>query len=278
MSKKTNKLQQSLKAIIRPIVKLMISHDIGIKVFLDSLKEVYVTTAEEILSEESDKVTDSHISLITGVHRKDVKTYRNKKYKTETAPLPLSVGAELIARWIASPLYSNEEGVPLPLPYNSDKEDNFSFMKLSENTSKDIRPRVLLDEFLRSDIVDYDRINNIVTLKTEAFIPNKTLEEKLYYFKRNSRDHLTAAVENILSQKPIFLERSVYHDGLTKESVAELKKASTSAAMRMLKLINKKSFELSEKDKGNPAAKYRINLGAYFFTDSKNDKKDEGLV
>lgn len=265
-------LFQALRRLLRPIVRLLIQKNVTLQVLADILKETYVSVAEETLQAEiSKKVTDSHISLMTGVHRKDVKKYRNLDAPDDRGSTPLTIGAEVIARWAAQERYVDKEGEPLPLPYTNKECPEFSFTALADSVSKvNIRANVLLEEFLRLGMVEHNPVTDFVTLKKDAYIPDQGQADQLYYFGANGADHLAASVNNILSGKTLYFDRSVYHDGLTRESVEILRSAVTTQAMKTLKLINKKAFELSEKDKGNKDARFRINLGSYFFTDTEN--------
>lgn len=265
----------ALRKIMQPVVRLLLRNNVTLQAFIDFMKECYVTVAEETLVQEKQKPTDSHISIMTGVHRKDVKSIREKNADTaESMPKSFGVIAELIARWGGNSLYSDEQG-PKSLCYSSKTEGAASFVTLAESVSKDIRPRALLEELTRLGYAEFDAVEDMVTLKTESFVPRENWSEKLHYFGRNTGDHISAAAVNIMSQSPPFLDRAVYHDGLTKDSVAKLRKIAVDNAMKALKAVNRKAFELSENDKNSQEEKYRINLGTYFFSDMFDQSEDK---
>ena len=60
--------------------------------------------------------TDSRITLLTGVHRKDVKRLRDEPHVALRAPRVASLSSQLIARWTTLPEYLDEQGAPRPLP------------------------------------------------------------------------------------------------------------------------------------------------------------------
>jgi len=259
-------LRVHLKRLLQPLVRFLIKKNITLRPCMDMLKEVYIDAAEEELRRDMETLTDSHISLITGMHRKDVKKYRVRQ--EQSAPPPnLSLGAELLVIWTADEAYTDDNGKPLPLPYIDD--NNHSFTALVEGLSKDIRPRAVLDEFLRLGIVEQDSDTDILHLKKEAFIPEQDFQEKLYYFSKNNGDHLAAAVHNLLGEQPPLFDRCVYYDGLSNESIDELKKLSSTLAMDVLHEINLKAYELSERDnKKDDIETHRINFGSYFYSDA----------
>lgn len=274
MNQLDEKLLAALRRILRPIVRLLIRNNITLQPLIDLLKETYVSVAEQEAGKNTEKATDSQISLMTGVHRKDVKEYRSRKTDREHLPAQRSVGVELIAKWLADPHYIDDDGAPLDLPYSTAASDIPAFCRLAESISKDVHPRTILEDLIRLDLVTHDRLGDTVRLKADAFIPKENWAEKCYYLGHNSGDHLEAAVTNITSPAPLFLDRSVYHDGLSDDSVREIKKLASDSAMKTLRLINKKAFELSEKDKTDASARHRITLGTYFYSGTNDGKKE----
>ncbi len=268
-------LFQALRSLLQPLMPLLIRRNVTLQNFIDLAKELYVRSAEEGLKHDLTKATDSHISLITGVHRKDVKKYRRKPPLADASPGHLSHGAELLAIWIGNKKFLDAHGKPLPLPYMDKKNPGFSFSAIAESISKDIRARALLNEFVRVGIAAYDKAKNLVTLKADAFVNRNGADEKIYFLGRHGGDHIAAAVNNILSDKPRFFDRAVYYDGMTLESILDLRKTSAENAMKMILAINQRAFELSEKDKDRPDASWRFSLGGYFFTDAPLSAKGE---
>jgi hypothetical protein len=265
-----NLLLQALRRLMKPMVRLFIRKNIPLQVFTDLMKEMYVSTAEESLIAAGFRPTDSQISLMTGVHRRDVREYRGHAPDTGREIENVSISAEIVATWLGNPQFMGAEGQPAPLPYTNDANPEFSFTALAESVSKDVRPRAILDEMLRQNTVRYDEITDNVWLNSEAFIPQEGWAEKLYYLGRNGEDHLEAAVTNVLSAKPPFLDRSVYYSNLTEESVETLQKMSREQGMKLLRSLNRRAHELHEKDQGKPGAQYRMTFGAYFYSDTED--------
>lgn len=269
-------LLQAVRRLMRPLVRLFIRKNVTLQVFTDLMKEMYVGIAEESLAAANTRATDSQISLMTGVHRRDVRSYRDRAADAVREEPHMSMGAEIIAAWMGTPDYLTTQGEARPLPYTSRTNPAFSFSALAESVSTDVRPRAILDELVRQNICRYDEITDNVWLNPEAFTPQEGWTEKLHHFGRNGEDHLEAAVTNILSPKPPFLDRSVHYANLTKDSVEELQRLSRDSGMRALRAVNRQAHDLSEKDRNDPNARHRITFGAYFFTDADIAPKDGG--
>ena len=249
---------------MRPLVKFLIANQITYPHLINLLKSSYVDVAEKNFIVEGKKQTDSRINLLTGVHRKDVKRLRSEQENPAGRPANISIGAQLIARWVGDKSLLNEDGSPKTLPLQDDDEFSMnSFEGLVANIAKgDIRPRVVLDELMRLNMVELDPDHNVI-LKTKAFTPNRGQEEKLYFFGKNIQDHLCAGVHNLSGEQPPFFDRSVYYDELSESSIQELNVLADSLGMDALIKMNEKALALQTADKGGLNARYRMNFGIF---------------
>lgn len=261
----------AVKRLLRPLVRLLISKGMGLPSLMDVLKEVYVDVALSEFPGRGKKQTDSSISILTGVHRKDVKRLRTKKDRGPTAPRSISIGAQVVGRWVGSPATTDRKGRPLPLPRQAESPGAPSFDALVAGVSTDVRPRAVLDEWLRLGIAHLDKQDRVV-LNQLAFIPQAGFEEKAFYLGRNLHDHVAAAAHNLLGEGNPQLERSVHYSDLTPESAAELAKAAERAGMDALLDINRLALDLAAKDKGKENATRRINFGLYFYKGASTSK------
>src|SRR5262249_52862842 len=158
---------------------------------------LYVDIAVKEFPVAGKRQTDSRITLLTGVHRKDVKRLRQMSHRRLRAPRAASLGSQLIARWTTLPEYLDVHGAPRPLPRLAAEGSTHSFESLVRSLNTDIRPRVVLDEWLRLGIAHLDDQDR-VCLNVQAFIPAKGSEEMTYYFGRNLHDHIAAAAHNMM--------------------------------------------------------------------------------
>lgn len=255
----------ALRRLLRPLIKLLLVNGITYPFLSNLLKSIYVEAAREEFILNGKPQTDSRISLLSGVHRKDVKRLGEESQQEQAAPLTISLGAKLAALWTSNELYLDENGHHIPLPRQASEGGAKSFEGLVSSVSKDIRSRVILDEWLRIGVAHIDEQDR-VCLNTDAFIPENGYDEKAYYFGQNLRDHIAAGAHNLLGQKPAFLDRSVYYDKLSPESMAELAELSKKLGMQALVAVNKRAEVLQELDAAKPDANQRINFGVYYFS------------
>jgi len=265
-------LLRATRRLLGPLVRLLLEHQITFPVLANLLKSVYIEEAERGFALPDRPQTISRLTLLTGIHRKDVKRLQNE---ANTAPTPpsVSLGAQLVLRWTAEAPYLDESGRPRSLPRLAASGESPSFESLVESVTQDIRPRAILDEWLRLGIARVDAADR-VELAESAFVPANGLDEKAYYLGRNVRDHLASAHHNLTSQANPFLERSVYYAKLRPESVAELQALSREAGMEALQRVNVRARELQVADEGESDARHRMSFGAWFYRTGESDSPD----
>jgi hypothetical protein len=265
----------ALRRILRPLVRLLLTHGVTYPLITDIVKETYVDVARREFRLSGKRQTDSRISLLTGVHRKDVKRLIEEGDRGGAGPVGVSLGAALVARWLGAPELSDAQGEPLPLPRLASDGGRISFEALVESVSKDIRSRVILDEWLRVGVVQLDRQDRVV-LNPNALAPTRDFGEKLQFLQGNVHDHLAAAVHNLAGGMPPMLERSVFYDQLSAHSVAELRNLANEVAMQAIQALNRRAIELEHEDLvQSRQADQRINFGAYFFHGAREEDPRE---
>jgi hypothetical protein len=253
---------------MRPLVRLMMQNGLTFPVLADLLRRLYVEIAVDDLLTGDRGRTDSRISLLTGVHRKEIRRLRALMADPGDAPQIVTLAGEIIARWVGSAPFIDGEGRPLPLPRinNPGAGSNPSFDQLVSSVTTDIRARAVLDDLLGHGVVVMDAEDR-VQLNAQAFIPRPGGEEQLFYFARNLHDHVAAAAANISAPAaPPFLDRSVHYDRLSSAQVETLREYAREAAMRLLLDVNHRARELTAADPQTaPTASGRINVGIYVF-------------
>lgn len=262
---------RALRRVMSPLVRLMLTKSMTYPVFMELMKSVFVDVAEQDFRLEEKKQTDSRISLLTGVHRKDVKRLRETPVTEENvANKSTPLGAQVVARWLADQRFCSEVGQPRPLPRSHDVLDDGgealpvpSFETLVSGINKDIRPRALLDEWLRLGVVTMDE-QNFVHLHLDAFVPQSDIDDKLFYFGLNLHDHLAAATHNICQpERPPFFERSVHYTHLPAAAVEPLAVQAQQLGMSLLVALNQQAGKVADAEDGQPTQ--RFTCGIYFY-------------
>lgn len=258
----------ALRRVMRPMVRLMLRKGITYTYFADLLKGIFVEIADAEFKIDDKPQSDSRISLLTGVHRKDVRRLRHEPHaQGSDLPEAISLGAQLVSTWMSQPPFCRPDGTPLPLARLASAGGDLSFENLVARVSKDIRARVVLDEWLRIGVARLDD-DDCVHLCVNAFVPRSGFDEKAAYFAHNVHDHACAAVHNLTSEAQAFFERSVHYDALTPASVVQLREQTSRKGMELLLGLNQQAAEFERKDAGSEEEMQRITVGLFFYSES----------
>ncbi|MEA2788594.1 MAG: hypothetical protein QOG73_1000 [Acetobacteraceae bacterium] len=263
-------LLKAARRLLRPLVRLMMRNGITFPILSEALRSLFVEVAVNDILTEPNARTNSRISLLSGIHRKEIKRLREIPPDASDTPDLVTLASQIVARWVGTVRFVDADGRPRPLSRTNPgtEASDFSFDALVGSVTTDIRPRAVLDDLLSHGVVFMDA-DDRVRLNTEAFIPRPGGEEQLFYFARNLHDHVAAAVANIgaVGIAP-FLDRSVHYDGLTPAQANALQAYARAAANRVLLDVNRQALELIQSepatDQDEPR---RVNFGIYVFDD-----------
>jgi len=259
-------LVRALRHLLRPLVRLLVARGVTYTMLSELLKEIYVDVAERDFGLDGKRPTDSRVSLLTGVHRKDVRRLREAApAKEDAVPESVALGAQLVSAWTTRRELLDAKGKPRTLPRLASQGGARSFESLVESLSKDIRPRSVLDEWLRLGVVELDDKDRVV-LRTAAFVPRRGSDEMAFYLGHNVHDHLAAATHNLLGEGTPFMERSVHYDELGERSIAELAELAGRAGMDALNQVNRKAMACEARDREEAAPRRRMTFGVYFYS------------
>jgi hypothetical protein len=255
----------ALRRVLQPLVRLMVSRGITYPHLSDLLKGLFVEVAERDFRLDDKLPTDSRVSLISGVHRKDVSRLRASPQRREFPPAAtVTLASQVFSRWLGDPRGSR--GAPRPLPRLASEGGERSFEALVAGISSDIRPRVVLDDWLHRGLVTLDERDR-VCVNVQAFVPARGEDDKLFYFALNLHDHAAAASHNLLGGDPFF-DRSVHADGLSPASVVALKALAAEHGMQTLLALNEAVQAAEQRDRDRPAdaPRERFTSGVYVYT------------
>jgi len=259
-------LLKVLRQALRPLVRLLLAKSIAYPQLIELLKGLYVELAVRDFPVAGKEQTDSRISLLTGIHRKDIKRLRGLPPDDERIPETVSLGMRLINAW-QSPPFADPDGQPMRLPRLASQGGDISFEGLVSSVSTDIRARPVLDEWTRLGIARIED-DDTVTLASDAFVPHQGFEEKAFYFGHNLHDHAAAAASNLIGDKAPMLERSVHYAQLPASVVESLANDAKGGGMRLLKAINRKAQAAGTENPGTAGeGEQRFTFGIYFYAE-----------
>jgi hypothetical protein len=264
-SSPTPGLFDALRAILRPLVRLMVARGVTLPALTVLLKQLFVDVAARDFRLGGKPASDSRISVLTGVHRKDVRAIRDHAAPL-SQPRPGGLGATVVGRWLGDAQWQDDAGRPSTLPRHAPPGQP-SFERLVAGISTDVRPRTVLDELVRQGLVAHDPATDTVQLLAEAFVPREGEAAMLGFMQQNLHDHIAAAAANLLAapDAPRRLERAVFYNNLPGADVDRLEAEARTLALAALRHLNSLALEAQQAGHESPAPKERFRFGVYFW-------------
>ncbi len=257
----TNEADQNLQQVLvlmNELSQWLIRSGVGYTEFTAALKPVFFQQAVQELERIDQKPTISAISLLSGLHRKDVTAYKEvisegKDLTEATVSEPISVPSRVIGLWLA-------EGWGDSLPFSSESENSFEM--LVKRISTERHPRSVLNELVRLEIATEK--DGQVYLQQRRFIPDPSQLEARKILTRNVQAHLEAGLHNLLNPDEIpYLEQAICADELTEESINKLHEMSLELWQKYSLQLLKLAAERCAMDDGNPEANRVFRFGVY---------------
>jgi hypothetical protein len=258
------------RRLLLPLVRLMIRSSVTLPVLTEMLRRLFVEVAVTDILTQPKARTDSRISLLTGIHRKEIRRHRIMPPDRWIIPDVVTISSQIIARWRGSAPFADEAGQPRPLPHtDAAGAAGLSFDALVSSVTTDVRPLAVLENWLSLGVVRTESMDRLV-LNADAFIPRPGESEQLFYFARNLHDDVAAAAANISAGEAApFIDRSVHYDKLTAAQAHELEAFAREAAVRVLLEVNRKALTLiGSNATSDGQSLHRVNFGVFVFREN----------
>jgi len=261
-----DRLLAALRRMLRPLIALLIRCGVTFPVVAELIRGLYVEVAVRDLLPDARARTDSRVSLMTGVHRKEIRRLRALVPADLPVPAAVTVSSQVMARWLSAPGYQDASGVPLDLP-RAGPAGTRSFESLVTAVTTDVRPRAVLDDWLSQGFAS-QLPDERLRLDVAAYLPRPGQAEQVYYFARNLADHIAASCANVLATgQPPFVDRSVHYDRLNADTARRMEAAARTAALAALLEVNRTAIALTDDQASTEADRHRVNFGVYVYVD-----------
>jgi len=263
---------ESVLQLLRPAVRLMLRHGVTAPAFATALKRVFLHAAQDELRAHGKALTDSAVSLLSGVHRRDVRNLtRLAPPQQPRAEGFTGLASQVVSRWLSQQHYLDAQQTPLAIARSGDEP---SFDALVRAISQDVRPRAVLDELIRLGLAA--ETDDQVTLLTHGFVPRSGFPEMASQLSHNAHDHLAAACHN-LDDGSNFLEQAIFVDQITAESALHLHKVSAQAWKVAFQTVMREAQARFDHDAAHASPEQRsqrARFGVYFYCTEEKESHE----
>lgn len=239
-----------LDSLLAPIARLAVARGVLFGEVAERLKVQFLRGAIDALGGQ--RVTDSRLSVMTGLQRRDVQRLRGLP---DDAPPAVNHLARLVALWQVDPRYAGRALA---------RRGADSFEELAAEIRRDVHARTMLEQLLAAQTVMIDA-DDCVVLRSATYQPLAGSDAQLAYLARNGGDFLSAATDNVMATPAPHFERAVHYNGLSAAAVAELDAMFRDKQLAVLKEVNARAAALQA---ASPGAQ-RFRSGAYFYSEEE---------
>ncbi len=267
MENKTNQiLFSAFLKLLRPLVRIFLRNNVPYGIFADLAKSVYVEVAVEEFGIPGRKQTDSRVSIITGLNRKEVRRVKAlPQLDEEMAAVTQQYhrAARVISGWVRDQDFADAQGQAAELPLEG---ENATFAKLVKKYSGDMPVRAILDELLR--VKSVERLENgKIRLTTRAYLPDTQEGEKLNILGADVKDLVATIDHNICFDADRFFQRKVEYDNLPEEALLPMREMTVARGQALLEEMDR--WIAKEDRDANPSVegtgRKRAGVAIYYF-------------
>jgi Family of unknown function (DUF6502) len=271
-----SKVDLVLKAFVtanRPLVRLLIGRGATFPAAMEHLRQLFVDEAIAEIQRRGMKPTGSAVSLLSGVHRKDLRAREQGAARAVTAGNAPALGliGQIVGRWMSEPLYL-DAGKPRVLQRGVEPGQ---FDHLVQSVSTDVGPRAVLEEMLRLAVVRVE--GERIELDTRGMVPRGDFAAMAESLGVNLHDHAAASCANLIDGRNL-LEQAIYVDEITPESAHLLHQAATgawrNAFTRVMRLAERR-FARDAVKEPEERRRARVRFGVYFYAEDAPEEPPE---
>lgn len=277
MDQATSKaLGSAVAQLLRPLVRLLLRYGMSYGAFAELAKGVFVDVAAKDFALRARKQTDSRVSVITGLSRKEVARLKKSPLVADAATAKrYNRAARVISGWQLDPRFSDPSGLPRILPWVG---GDGSFCDLVKQYSGDMPARAVFDELVRVGAVQLIESgdDDAVQLQTPAYVPARAEDMKMHILGTDVAN-LIATIDHNLDttrNEPLF-QRKVSYDNLPNEAIPRLRAMTRERAQALLEEFNR---YLAQQDRdANPSfqgtGRKTAGIGIYYFEHDTPEEK-----
>lgn len=272
----STKVPLLLRSLIGRLVRIAIASGVTYQAFDRLLRQTYFEVAQDFEPLRDKPNSDSRISVLTGLPRREVRALREAG--PERTPCTPSLEWQVLSAWTSRLDLLDAEGNLRPLPRTQRRGGEQSFDALVASVGSDVRARTVLDEWLRKGYARLDEEDRVV-LTPRSLLRGTESQEGAGRLLAHFTGDLLAGFERLYLQDraaPDFTFHVVYGHNLTQDSTLSLYRTAYDESMHLLNRLNRLVVEHEAQDAGKADATQRVTLG--FGGYRVEQGRDAGLV
>lgn len=202
--------------LLLPIARFCLRRDVKIQDFVECAKRAFLQVGHEEISATGVESSTSRLSVITGLHRPDVRRLSSTTLDDHARSIP----TRILGHWQSDKRFLSKAGRPKSLKIEG---ENSEFVELVRAVSKDINPYTVLFELERSQSVE--RLSNgKIKLTSGVYVPAGDLKQGFVFMSRDCHDLISSVEENLFSPATVpNLHISTEYDNISRDDLDEIR-------------------------------------------------------
>lgn len=258
-----------LMHVLRGAVKFAMRHGVRLPDFIESAKALFVEVARKDLEQQNAKPNVSKISVMSGVHRKDVQRLMESRAPAQGQG---DLITKIIGMWRTDKRFTTKNGTPRVLTYKSADSE---FSKLVSSVSQDVNPGTVFFELSRTEAVTVTRDG--LKLLVQSFVPKGDTEAGFKILSADYEDLARCVSENMLEDPSIpQLHARTEYDNVRPDSIQEIKQMLLKDGHESHARIRSYLSALDQDINPDPRFKgkgIRVVFSSFSFVEDKKGKK-----
>lgn len=263
-------LAQTLRRLLRPIVRMALRASVTYRDFSDIAKLAYFDVARDDYGINGRKTNLARVAILTGLSRKECTRLKGLVTTQPEADTGMSPVTRVIAAWHEAAGYQNDQGQPLELRESGPAP---SVEDLLRHHGGDIPPGALQTELKRLGAAQVTADGRWQVLK-RSFIADGFTEQHIRIIGNLLTDLGNTIVYNLDndSAEHARIARYVVADAVSPAQARAFQNLATEKGQQLLQELdqwltsNEHSIELDK----TPGDAKRVGMGVYFFEELSN--------
>jgi hypothetical protein len=163
-------LLAACRHLLHPLVRILLRHGVSYGEFSDAVRGAYIDIAQNELVPPDRPQTESRVSIITGLAKREVARIRMLDAQADDDGVGSNQIARVLQGWSQDPQYLGPYGLPLEVPFAGPTR-SFEALVRDYAGVDDASPRALLEELVRvKAAVEMD--DGYVRLLSRTYVPS----------------------------------------------------------------------------------------------------------
>ncbi len=213
-------LRNTLRKILMALAKTLLRNGMSYGEFDRIARESFVDVAFDEFAPRGKKQTISHVAILTGLNRKEVKKLHERDAgQGELASQQYNRAVRVLGGWINDPRFLRKDGNPRDLEY----EGQDSFSELVRQYSGDMPVAAMQKVLLSSNNIRFTDDNRL-RLLSHAYLPSDDPEEKLKILGTDAAQLIETIDYNLTANEAdLRFQRKASNPQVTPAAVPEIK-------------------------------------------------------